>query len=287
MAISKKITPLLAGLLLTGFAAGAQAAPILDTYWGGNDLGYNQDVVGDVDEFQINSATITQSGANLIVQFDTTYSGSNVGTLQTNLGALFFGEIADLDYNGADLSAAHKNDTFNADTDRFSYVFDYNAVPGDLDGVVNVGAPASQNGGATLYSLLGNGDDVVRSNLLGNTTANGIRREQAVDIVDSYKTGDNPGEGNNILEGTWATAAGTVTFELVNFFSNMPAIYQSSFTLAWAMTCANDVFLTKVFIRNGVGEEVPLPAGAMLLLTALMGLGFLGRFKNKMLGVRA
>lgn len=281
MSLSIRRSALGVGLVAAGFASSAQAAPIADTYWGGNDGSFNADVVGDVAQFQVNNATVTRTGNDLTVVFDTTYSGANVGTLGTNLGALFFGELSQLNLAGA--GPAYNDDTFVNDPDRFSYVFDFDAIKNgsgvvtDADGVINTGSvPSSQSGNATLYSLLETGADVVKSNINGNTAATNIRRDQAVDIADAYKT-----LANTVLTGTWETTTGSVTFNLVNFFSTLPSIYSTSFTLGWAMTCANDTFLTRVAMSGNVGEEVPIPAGLALLFSGVLGLGFLGRFRAK------
>ena len=94
MTASIGVTAVAAGLVAANFATAAQAAPLVDDYWGGNDGTYNNDVVGDVNYFQINNATVARTGNDLSVVFSTTYSGGNVGNSGTNLGALFFGEVS-------------------------------------------------------------------------------------------------------------------------------------------------------------------------------------------------
>ena len=60
-------------------------------------------------------------------------------------------------------------------------------------------------------------------------------------------------------------------------------MYATGLTLGWGMTCTNDYILAKVyFTSNGIPtNEVPIPAGLILLFSGLLGLGFLGRFKAK------
>ena len=87
MKISTSIA-VLSGLLLSGAAGESQAAPVnyLDTYWGGDDGGYNIDVMAPAGDtsFQISSMDVERVANNLVVVINTNYSGSNVGALGTN-----------------------------------------------------------------------------------------------------------------------------------------------------------------------------------------------------------
>lgn len=282
MAISSKFKVLLAGLCLTAFVSGAQSAPVVvddsvlaTSYWGGNETnGWgNDEIVGTDSTFGINGMTVNQVGTTLNVVIDTFYSGTNIGNLGTTLGALFLGETSKLNYNLGDGGAPqYKSDTFAGDVDRFSHVLDFN-------GAVTNGV-ASQTPGAnsaTLYSLIGDGTDVVQS--FGNGI---IRAGQAVDVTAARKATAGAAVGS----GDWAQETGKITFNIYNFFAPgglgaAGGLYATGVTLAWAMTCANDVILARIPISGGSTGEVPLPAGVVLLLSGLLGLGFLGRFKAK------
>jgi hypothetical protein len=286
MAYSTKFSSILAGLFIAGSASVSQAAPLdpfVDEYWGGDDsgMGYNSDVKGNPAFFDIQSAVVEKIGFALKIIINTNYSDingttTNVGKYNTNLGSLFLGDPTKLDYNntgggGTNNAPKYDNDQFTADTDRFGYAFDFDVdpVPG------NVG-----NGGtATLYDLNELGTDVIKSNVPGDLAGNSIRRNQAVGTTSTTATG---------ITGTWQVGVGTVTFNLANFFDpsnfgpgKIPEIYKTAFTLAWAMTCANDVILASVVIPRDSIVVTPVPAGLLLFFSGLTGLGFLGRFRSR------
>jgi hypothetical protein len=270
MALCSILRAATAAVVLAATATLVQAAPVnyADTYWGGNDGSFNSDVVaasGDT-RFNISSMDVERVANNLIVVINTNYSGTNVGTLGTNVGALFIGDPLKLNYNGASAAPIYNDDVFTADKDRFSYVFDYDVTPD------NTSPPANQSGNGSLYTLKGDGTDVV----LSNAPAGQIRNNQAVDIKDSAKTA----QADTGLNGTWAIGVGTITFNISNFFA-LSGIPSTGLTLAWAMTCANDIILAQVVIPGGNTPEVPLPAGLLLLLSGLTGLGFLARLKSR------
>ena len=136
----------------------------------------------------------------------------------------------------------------------------------------NTSPPANQSGDGSLYTLKGDGTDVV----LSNAPRGDIRTKQAVDIKASAKTA----AADTGISGTWAIGVGTVTFNISNFFT-LAGLPSTGLTLAWAMTCANDIILAQVVIPGGNTPEVPLPAGLLLFLTGLTGLGYLGRHKSR------
>lgn len=299
MALALKLKSAVASLFLVGLASQAQALPLdvtaTDLYWGNSS--YNSDTIGNIPPYQIYSARVQNVSGNLVVTITTDYSGSHVGNLGTTLGDLFLGTLSALDYNGADDndptlpvdSGLHKNDKFTADTNRFSNALHFDTAP--LTTTNNT--TANQGGTASLYSLNGSGTDVVLSQEAFGSSS-GIRPDQAVSI----RTTDPDGPANpktaatdTTVNGTWSTTGGptgtgTVTFSILGFFTNTAlggagGIYATGLTLAWAMTCANDVMVWQVPIPGGAGGEVPLPAGLLLLLSGLFGLGFLGRLKGR------
>lgn len=272
-----KLVAAATGLLFVGTAAVSQAAPVViddsaaSGYWGGNINGADSEVFGNPAHFAITSASVERLGNNLSVIIATNYSGKNVGTLNTNLGALFFGDPKLLNLAGG-VTPSYKEDTFEADKDRFGYVFDFDAKPKTTQNYTT----SDQGGTGTLYKLKGDGSDIVYSNPAGNT----VRNDQAVDIKDKAKGKDFAQTG---ITGNWSTKDGSVTFLITNFFGGaLPGLYNTSLTLAWAMTCANDIILGEVvFPLDGPVGTVPLPAGLLLMVSGLAGLGFLRRFKGK------
>jgi hypothetical protein len=82
------------------------------------------------------------------------------------------------------------------------------------------------------------------------------------------------------VNGTWSIGNGTLTFNIANFFA-LQGVPTTALTLAWAMSCANDVILGEVQFPSGGNNDVPLPAGLVLLLSGLAGMGALGRSRKK------
>lgn len=293
-----RVAAALSGLFLAGwtFQSQAMAETIIDDYWGGTHSASYTDVIGDY-RFEIDSVTVTQVGLDLSVVINTNYSGKNVGAGDTFAGALFLGQLGALDYNGG-ISPTYTNDIYynpsnlaGSDTDRFSHVLDFDAPPstGGTGFYVN-DAPDTQSGGATLYKIT-SPNDVVTSNYPSNVA--NWRQFQPVDITAAAKASANNATG---VLGTWATGDGPVnalgdpgyfTFLISDFFKvgnglgEAGGIYSTGLSLAWAMTCANDVFMAQFTWPKGGITEAPLPAGLVLLLSGLTGLGFIKRFRSK------
>jgi hypothetical protein len=256
----------LAALFLSGTVGVSQAAPVTyaDTYWGGNAPNGFGDVVANNGDhrFDITSMTVDRVGNNLLVSIATNYANA-VGALGTRLGSLFIGDPTKLNYNGAmtgnGAAPKYANDTFTADTDRFSYAFDYD--------IANPNSMAIKSGTGSLFALKGNGSDVLLSNANG-----GFRHNQAVDINGKAKdTG---------LNGLWSFGSGNVNFTITDFFT-LKGLPSTGLTLAWAMSCSNDIILATVAIPGNSTPDVPLPAGLLLFGSGLSGLGFIGRQKRK------
>ena len=265
-----------AGLLASAAVTNVQAAPVtvLDTYWGGNDGSVNADVVGATSVFDIASMVVDRVGNNLKVVINTNYA-NHVGNLGTRLGALFLGDPTKLNFNtaggttapGAAGSPKYGSDVFTADKDRFGYAFDFDTTnPGNL---------SVKTGTGSLWDLREDGTDVVLSSASG-----GFRSGQAVDVNHAKATDTG-------VDGTWSittnsSGPGQISFNITNFFSlsTLPAIYKTSMTLAWAMSCSNDIILASVRVPKDSTPGVPVPAGAVLLLSGLAGLGAMGRMRK-------
>lgn len=248
-----------AGIALFVGGSMANAATVLDTYIGGNATNSSwvgQDVIGD-SRFEIQSLEYTRTGDSLTVKINTNYSDvnastTNVGALGTSLGSLFIGDLSKFTPNGP-ADAGLTGDTYNADKDRFGWVFDFNGA---------VGTSPGQGGTASLFAI--NDAQVVQSN------ASGIfRAGQAV--------GYNQGSQASLTGGTWQVGVGSVTFTIADFFDFVNP--SAGLLLGWAMTCANDVILAQV--PASAIPQVPVPPALFLLGSGLLGIGFLGRFRRK------
>ncbi len=269
-------------------ATASQAAPddfntsFSDDYWG-NAPGSYTDVVGG-SSFNNTGGQVTKSGNDLTVVITTNYADTvgvnngNEGALGTFVGSLFIG----VNNTGPTINGpASAGGSAPANTADDTYVND----PGRYNYVVNPDAQFAGTNGAALDADLfalatgvGAGTDVQLSYYPnpGTTSGTSFRNDQAVGYT---------GNATEQLAATWSLdkSANTITFSIADFFTlnDFTSGNPLTLTVAWAMTCANDVIMyTQALAYSAVGE-VPLPAGLLLLLSGLVGLGFLGRYKTK------
>lgn len=250
------------------FTTSAQAAPMNfgDNYIGGtasNSSFDGADVIGSNAGFNTTGAIVDRSGDDLVVRILTNYA-DNVGSLGTSLGALFIGD--DTPLTVAQLGANTDNDTFVGNESRFNYALDFNSRPGSSN------SSSSLSGGATLFGLNGTGSDVE----LSSVSSGAFREDQAV----------RPDGAQSVGTGSWTLSGANkyVEFVIDDFFattgSPIDAGTQNGFVFAWAMSCANDVIMG-IVPAGSFANPVPLPAGFILLLSGLLGVGWLGRSRGK------
>lgn len=239
----------------TFLANSGQAAPIADDYIGFNSHGHGDVIAGSglQANFQINSIDVSKSGADLKVVVSTSYNPNSSGALGTGLGDLFFG--TDMSKAPA-YGAASATDAYSAG--RFNYVFS----------IRNDDYPGA-NGTGTLHALRTDGTDVKTAYGAGT-----VRTGQAVEFLGNSK----PATG---ITGSWTldVAQDTLTFLITNAANT----FGSTFFIAWAMTCANDIIYANIAFPppNNPPGDVPLPAGFILMGSVLLGAGGVARWRKR------
>jgi hypothetical protein len=250
--INKSVLAAVAGLALSGVAASdASAITVNDQYWGGLSVPSesNADIFGG-DKYSVTSMDANRVGLDLNVVISTNYV-ANIGDAGTFLGSLFIGS-GPISYAGT--GPEYREDTYVANPGRFSHAFDFDTANEGVTG---------GSGAGSLWNLAG-----------GSVSTSTVRLDQAVDRTGGSDTG---------LNGTWTISAGSITFNISNFFANNIGIDTTSLILAWTMSCGNDVIIADGlnFGRPGEATDVPLPAAAWFLLSGLAGMGYLKRRQTK------
>jgi len=258
-----KAVIIISGVALLLAASSAQSAIIMDNYIGANDHGYG-DVVGNVNNFQINSMNVEISGTILTVSVDTTFAGkgdnglfrnSTFGRKGVGYGDLF---LSNTWTPSGDGSHNYINDDSSNGT-VWSYGFSLD------DRWMN----ENDNGTGTLYSLNA-GLNSANINMSDSFLSRGYFRnnqEVAVDR-DSLSTS---ALGN---AGSWGITGNTVDFTIDLAGTNL--LDGSELALRWEFTCANDVIEGAVAVPS-----VPVPAAVWLFGSGLIGLvGFARRRKS-------
>jgi hypothetical protein len=274
---------LFAGICVLGVALPAAASPVADSYYGGlNTYNNPNDVIGNSD-FQIFSAEAIRTGNDLQVIINTNFV-NHIGEDGVGLGALFLGNGTPnynvTSYNatthvysitGPGSSADHyAEDTFAADPGRFGFAA---AIPTNPGGLSGTGA---------FYALNGTGSDVLLSNVYNNTVTHGFvggdghyyfRQGQAVGVNTTVAGAAL----SNTVSWSIDTTANTLTFDIAGAFGS--GLLGDAFTLAWAMTCANDVIITSTTFSPSVAT--PLPATLPLFAGGLGMIGWLSSKRRK------
>jgi len=107
-----------------------------------------------------------------------------------------------------------------------------------------------------------------------------FRSGQAVNI-DTNATGvTNAGSAEYSID----PSNDFIEFVITDFFTtslgNDLTDAGGNMVFGWAMSCANDIIIGTVSLANFT-TPVPLPAGFILLLSGLLGVGWLGRSRAK------
>jgi hypothetical protein len=250
---------------------GDQRDPGANAYWGGLQSGGGSipttaDRIGTDPPFEVFRAEVDRivtgvGTANLRVIIHTNYVPGSIGT---GFGDLFLGDTpANLTLVGG---PPHPADTFALDPDRFSHVVD----------IPNTTTPGV-GGIAGTFGLTGTGADVNQSDDV--TGVGSFRKDQAVAYDPLVPTA-------SLRTATWAfnALAETLTFTILNETNPIQgSLFSTSLVVSWAMTCANDVLLGIAEIREPprIDEEVPLPAGFLLMGTVLLGAGGVARWRRR------
>ena len=264
-------------------------------YIGSDDHSYG-DVIGDVNKFGISGAVIEKPTADsFTVRINTAYAG-NDGASGTHYGALFLDQAwragsngqdgAPFDSNHYDTTASGQNNNYLFDrwlSGDWGYVF----VPDDYSP-----GTGNKSGSGSLYAVQEDNiifaDNVAlsgtwrRSNSSGSGAFDDVTQPVQYAVNGASVDGNSP-EGGGVT-GDIALATGTWEVDADDGFilytinaAGIPGGEEVlDFGISWAMTCANDIV-------QGWGQlpAVPIPAGFLLLASALGGLGLMGAARRR------
>jgi hypothetical protein len=256
------------GALASACAFGDARAFFIDdtgvnAYWGGDLFGGSPttgDIVGN-SSFEIFNATVDRVGTTFRVVISTNYNPLTSTPGGTGFGTLFIGP-GPFTPTG---TGNHPGDTFLDGPGRFSHVLVFPHNPALIPGV-------GGGGTADLKPLVGDGSDVQLSFPPPPFGPAAVRNDQAVGYTGGAAT---------LLSGSWSFVDGpgsspnTLTFQI--FGEN--GLFGSDVTIAWAMTCANDVIAGSG--APGIIDEVPLPAGFILMGSMLLGAGGVAKWRSR------
>jgi len=259
---------------LSSFAANIPATTIADNYIG---AGYNGDVNGRMNNWDIDSMTVSRD-ANGIMTVDILTSFYNdIGKSGIVLGDLFM--ATEIGTNGTPWNPNSYGS--NSSGDMFSgnyrnntgtqWDHAYTIDAGERDNIRGYGDKyVSGSGTGRLVNNFGS-RDLVHSN------ANyGHRANQAVYLNSGAgSTLNNSGgwsnEGYTRTDGSWY---GTLSFSFNTKGTALETANQIAFR--WAMSCANDIIEGLVSVSGGGGDgtSVPEPQTILLMLLGLAGITY-------------
>jgi len=255
----------IAAAVTLSFAGQANASPtytLQDNFYGGGDLGGFGDVIQGAPNnfYNINSATVSQAGAETSVSIATDYAGHN-GSEGTYYGDLL------LNPTWAAASRVAANDPYfqnvSYQAGDWSYAVHING------GAQSIGSGA-QSGTATLYAI--SAANIVQSNV-GSCNGSSYPANPSC----GYYFRQNEAVGINttgaVAIDTTATWSVDPTSGAITFSFNSGGRLGDDFALSWAETCANDMIQGMVYL--------PEPTALSLVGAGLIGLAFLRRRNNR------
>jgi hypothetical protein len=258
-------TGLMAGaaLLITITSSQLQAATIMDNYIGANDHGYG-DVIGNVNNFQINLMDAVLNGTVLTVSINTTFagkgdnglfSGLTAGNTGIGYGDLFLSSAWTPNGDGSDNYAS--DDASNGTVWTYGYSLDDRWMAENLAGT------------GTIYRL-GSGNNASDVQMADDFLSGGYFRNGQEVAVDR----ESAGVTALANAGSWAITGTTVDFMID--LAGTDLLNGSEIALRWEFTCANDVIEGAVPV-----SAVPVPAAAWLFGSGLIGIAAVGRRKHR------
>ncbi len=254
----KAVLSIAAALVISAASAPAHSVIVSDYYIGGNNHGYG-DVIGNVNDFQINFMDVNISGTVLTVSIDTTFAGKGSAGLYSGLtnGATGIG-YGDL-FLSNNLAPTNSIQT-ETDDSSSGTVWSHGFSLADRF--------SESNGAGTLFSLNANNnadniqmsDEFLHSGFFRNNHEVAVDRNSAT--VSAL---------GNI--GSWSTTATTVDFAID--LAGTGLLNGDELAMRWGFTCANDVIEGAVKV-----PEVPVPAAVWLFGSGLLGLAAVARRKR-------
>jgi hypothetical protein len=236
-----------------------QAATIMDSYIGANDHGYG-DVIGNVNNFQINYMDATLEGTILTVSVNTTFAGKGGDGLFSSLTAgatgIGYGDLflsSAWTPNGDGSQNYINDDASNGTVWTYGYSLDDRWM-----------SEASAGTGA-LYSL-GSTDNDADIQMADDFLTGGYFRNGQEVAVDRT----SPGATALSTTGSWSITGNSVDF--VIDLAGTDLLNGSEIALRWEFTCANDVIEGSIPV-----SAVPVPAAVWLFGSGLIGLAAVGR----------
>ncbi len=253
-------TGVISGAALLLAASSAQSVTIMDNYIGANHHGYG-DVIGSVNNFQINFMEVEINGTMLTVSIDTTFAGKGDNGLFSGFtnGSTGIG-YGDLFLNNSWAPVGVPN--YEADDAGNGTVWSHGFSLDDR------WMNENDAGTGTFYSLgsADNHSDIKMSDDFLNAGYFRNGQEVAVDRNSNGVTALNNA-------GSWNITGNTVDFNVD--LAGTGLLDGSELALRWEFTCANDV------IEGAVGvPAVPLPAAIWLFGSGLIGLAGIARHKK-------
>ena len=255
-------TGIIPATVLLFAASSVQSAIIVDNYIGANGHGYG-DVIGSVDNFQINFMEVDINGTVLTVSINTTFAGKGDDGLASNLT---FGNTGigygDLFLSNAWMPYGDGSQNYKYDDASNGTVWSYGFSLDDR------WMNESGSGTGVLYSL--------------NASLNSAN----INMSDSYLSGgdfrnnqevavDRDSLSTSALSnaGSWGVSSDTVDFTID--LAGTTLLEGSELALRWEFTCANDVIEGAVAV-----SAVPVPAAVWLFGSGLLGLAAVARRKK-------